>query len=427
MPAPSPTRARRSSWPSSWDTSPTPHPRASCSPGSTRPAVCTPRLADSWIETRTLVGRSGTADVAAHLALTAAFCALCRGDLDETVQLLEARIAADGGVGAVGEPLGVAPLLVEAYAGLGRAADAAALAERYAEASRFPLPPTAALVSRCRALGCADDAAAAAAFEESLAHHGLAPDPFETAHTRLLYGARLRRSGRRTQAREQLAAAAGQFAGMDLVHWVQQAETELRATGQTARPRHPLPEEPLTAQETRVAVTAARGLSNREIAAALFLSPKTVEHHLSSVYRKRGLRSRVQLANAFRVGSVRHLVLDVATLPHIGSRGGPDRSERGRESGRLRPVRVTGRAADRRRPRAVARRRTGARQGRRDLGQPERLGVPARLARVRTHRRAAFPGQDGRSARTSRAGSTPSARASRASAPATRCTATTWR
>jgi DNA-binding CsgD family transcriptional regulator len=252
---------------------------------------------------RSAVARSGTTEVAAHLALTAAFCALCRGDLDETVQLLETRIASDGGVGPVGEPLGVAPLLVEAYAGLGRAADAAALADRYAEASRFPLPPTMALVARCRALGSGDDAAAVAAFEDSLAQHELAPDRFETAHTRLLYGARLRRSGRRTEAREQLGSAARQFAEMDLAHWAQRAETELRATGQTARQRRPLPSEPLTSQETRVAVTAAQGLSNREIAAALFLSPKTVEHHLSSVYRKRGLRSRVQLANAFRAGA----------------------------------------------------------------------------------------------------------------------------
>ena len=188
---------------------------------------------------------------------------------------------------------------MEAYARLGRRADAAALAERYAEVSRLPLPTTAALVARCRALGSPDDDAAAAAFEESLAFHVESPDRFEAAHTRLLYGARLRRAGRRTQARDQLRAAAGQFAEMDLVHWVQWAETELRATGQTARPRRPLAEEPLTSQETRVAMSAAQGMSNREIAAALFLSPKTVEHHLSSVYRKRGLRSRVQLAHAF--------------------------------------------------------------------------------------------------------------------------------
>lgn len=251
---------------------------------------------------RQLVTRSGTAELAAHLAITTAFCALCRGDLEEIVTVLEPRIATDCGVGAVGEPLGVAPLLVEAYAGLGRRADAAALAERYADVSRLPLPTTAALVARCRALGSPDDDAASAAFEEALALHAGSPDRFEASHTRLLYGARLRRAGRRTQAREQIAVAATEFAEMDLLHWVQRADAELRATGRTARPRRQLAEEPLTSQETRVAMSAAEGLSNREIAAALFLSPKTVEHHLSSVYRKRGLHSRVQLARAFRAG-----------------------------------------------------------------------------------------------------------------------------
>jgi DNA-binding CsgD family transcriptional regulator len=69
--------------------------------------------------------------------------------------------------------------------------------------------------------------------------------------------------------------------------------------GATARPRRPLASEPLTSQETRVALLVAGGLSNCEVAAALFLSPKTVEHHLASVFRKRGFRSRTELARAF--------------------------------------------------------------------------------------------------------------------------------
>ncbi|MGY1694269.1 AAA family ATPase [Geodermatophilus sp. SYSU D00814] len=252
---------------------------------------------------RELVTRAGTAAVAAHLPVQEAFCALCRGDLATAARLLEARLAADGGAGPLGEPLGVAPLLVEAWAGLGRRAEAAALAAEYERVSRSPLPPTAALVARCRALACPDDDEAAALFERALAAHALAPDAFETPHTRLLFGERLRRAGRRTRAREELAAAADAFAAMDLVHWARRAEDELAATGRTARPRRPLPEEPLTPQETRIAVLAAGGASNREIAAELFLSPKTVEHHLTSVYRKRGLRSRVQLARLVPPGS----------------------------------------------------------------------------------------------------------------------------
>jgi DNA-binding CsgD family transcriptional regulator len=86
---------------------------------------------------------------------------------------------------------------------------------------------------------------------------------------------------------------------MDLTHWSTVAAAELAATGATARRRPVAGDVPLTSQETRVALLAARGLSNREIGASLFLSPKTVERHLSSVFRKRGLRSRTELAASF--------------------------------------------------------------------------------------------------------------------------------
>jgi DNA-binding NarL/FixJ family response regulator len=133
----------------------------------------------------------------------------------------------------------------------------------------------------------------------ALAAHAQAPDAFEAARTGLLYGARLRRAGQRVAAREQLRAALDDFTAMDLTAWAQRAADELAATGATARPRRPLASEPLTSQETRVALLVARGLPNREIAAALFLSPKTVEHHLASVFRKRGFRSRTEVAAAF--------------------------------------------------------------------------------------------------------------------------------
>ena len=109
----------------------------------------------------------------------------------------------------------------------------------------------------------------------------------------------LRRAGERLAAREQLRTAADAFRTMGLDLWVNRAESELAATGSTAR-RGPQRDAALTSQETRVAMHVARGLTNREIAAALFLSPKTVEHHVTSVLRKRGLRSRVELAAAFK-------------------------------------------------------------------------------------------------------------------------------
>jgi DNA-binding CsgD family transcriptional regulator len=249
---------------------------------------------------RELTDRAGTTSYAAHQAITAAFCALCRGALGEVVTLLEARVAADGGIGASGEPLGVAPLLVEAYLRLGRADDARSLAARYAEAT----PPgsaalSVALARRCEALTVPDEATAAATFAAALAAHVEGGDPFETARTRLLYGGRLRRTGHRVAAREQLAVAHDAFVGMDLTHWVSVAEQELAATGATARRQPIAGNEPLTSQETRVAILVTQGMSNKEIGAALFLSPKTVERHLGHVFRKRGFRSRAELAAAY--------------------------------------------------------------------------------------------------------------------------------
>jgi DNA-binding NarL/FixJ family response regulator len=249
---------------------------------------------------KSLTDRAGTTGFAAHQALTAAFCALCRADPAAAVTLLEARVAADGGVGSMGEPFGVAPYLVEAYLAVGRRDEATAAAARFAAVTPADAPPAMrALVLRCRGL-TADDEAAVPAFEAALAAHKDGYDTFETARTQLLYGARLRRSGQRIQARELLRTAYEAFTAMDLTAWGQRAADELAATGAKPRTRQLQPSEPLTSQETRVALHAARGMANKEIAAALFLSPKTVEHHLSSVYRKRNFRSRAELARSFR-------------------------------------------------------------------------------------------------------------------------------
>ena len=244
-----------------------------------------------------LVQQAGTASVAAHLGLARAFCALCRDDLDEVIAVLEARLEVDDGRGAMGEVLGVAPLLIEAYVALGRHDDATSLTDRFA-AVTAPDLRTQALIARCHALTTNDDSAAVTAFETALAAHSAAPDPFEHARTELMLGARLRRSGQRIAARTHLRRARDHFATMDLTLWAQRATAELASTGETARSRRHTGDEPLTSQETRVAILVGQGLTNREVAAALFVSPKTVEHHLSNVYRKRGLRSRSELARA---------------------------------------------------------------------------------------------------------------------------------
>lgn len=249
---------------------------------------------------RELTDRAGTTAHAAHVAITDAFCALCRGDAQAAADILEPRLVADEGVGAMGEPLGIAPDLVEAYVALGRTAEAAQLASRFAAVTPTDAPPLQlALVARTLGL-TAGDADVDDAFQTALEQHAVARHPFETARTHLLYGARLRRSGQRVRAREHLQRAHDAFAAMDLAAWVARSADELAATGAHVRRRGLVAHEPLSSQETRVALRAANGLSNKEIAAALFLSPKTVERHLSSVYRKKGLRSRSQLAASFR-------------------------------------------------------------------------------------------------------------------------------
>jgi DNA-binding CsgD family transcriptional regulator len=258
---------------------------------------------DALERARSLTDRAGTTSVHAHQSITAAHCALTRGDPAEAVSLLERSLATDGGVGSMGEPLGVAPALVEAYLALGRTTDAAALAGRFAAVTPPGAAPlTTALVARCAALTATDLHDAVAGFETALVAHARGIDAFEEARTRLLYGSTLRRAGRRVAAREQLRLAHDAFAAMDLTAWDRRAADELAATGATARRRDPAPgpaPEPLTSQETRVALLVARGQSNRDVAAALFLSPRTVEHHLASVFRKRGYRSRSEVVLAF--------------------------------------------------------------------------------------------------------------------------------
>lgn len=238
-----------------------------------------------------------------HLARTVAQCAISRGDLAEVVLVLEDQVARFGGVGMQLEPLGVAPLLVEAYLGLGRHDDAVDLAARFAAAQADPPHPfVGAMVARCEALVAANIDEAVSAFDRSLALHALASDAYEVARTHLLYGMRLRRAGRRVDARAQLDTARQAFLTMDLTLWAERAVRELAGTGEHARPRDAT-RTPLTSQETRVALLVAQGLTNREVAAALFLSPKTVEHHVGAVLRKRGLRSRTELARALATES----------------------------------------------------------------------------------------------------------------------------
>ena len=151
-----------------------------------------------------------------------------------------------------------------------------------------------------RALLAADPAVADAAFTAALAAHDRAAASggvrvYDQARTRLAYGEWLRRNRRRVDAREQLRAALATFEDLDAKPLAERASSELRASGETARKRADAEPTKLTAQELAVATLVRQGLPNREVAAQLFLSPRTVDFHLRNVYAKTGVASRVEL------------------------------------------------------------------------------------------------------------------------------------
>jgi ATP/maltotriose-dependent transcriptional regulator MalT len=242
------------------------------------------------------------ADVTAaygHGAL--ALLALGRGDPEEAV---ERGLAAERAEGRTDhdEPgiIRYAPDLVEALWRVGREAEAA---QRIARLERQAERPghtwTRAVACRLQGLLC-EDHELDDHFARALAAHDQTPQPFETARTQLLHGERLRRVRRRADARLPLRLAVATFERLGAVPWAERAQGELRATGGAEMAPAPAAAPSavglLTPQELQIVLHAARGMTNREVGAALFLAPKTVEHHLSRSFRKLGIRRRVELA-----------------------------------------------------------------------------------------------------------------------------------
>jgi DNA-binding CsgD family transcriptional regulator len=120
--------------------------------------------------------------------------------------------------------------------------------------------------------------------------------PFDLARLQLLYGEHLRRDRRRVDARELLRSAVEGFERLNAEPWAERARSGLRATGETARKRDPSTVDQLTPQELQIARYVAEGLSNKEIAGLLFLSPRTIDSHLRNIFAKLDIRSRIQLA-----------------------------------------------------------------------------------------------------------------------------------
>ncbi|HJR51096.1 MAG TPA: helix-turn-helix transcriptional regulator, partial [Gemmatimonadales bacterium] len=144
----------------------------------------------------------------------------------------------------------------------------------------------------------ADDEAAEDHFRRALMLHDYdGGRPFDRARTHLAYGEFLRRSRRRVDAREHLRAALEAFQDLQAKPWAERAAQELRASGETVRRRDVTTATELTPQERQVAQLVRQGMSNREVAGQLFVSPRTVDFHLRNVYAKTGVTSRTELAS----------------------------------------------------------------------------------------------------------------------------------
>ncbi|KMS90514.1 hypothetical protein ACZ91_14980 [Streptomyces regensis] len=156
----------------------------------------------------------------------------------------------------------------------------------------------AALAAACAAV-VAPDEAAAKLFEQALTLPTADAWPFDTARIRLLYGERLRRSRAATEARVQLRLAHTAFQKLGAVPWAARAERELRAAGEATRTAADARGvATLTPQELEIARLAASGLSNKQIAERLYVSPRTVSTHLYQIFPKLGITRRAALRDA---------------------------------------------------------------------------------------------------------------------------------
>ncbi|BBZ70250.1 helix-turn-helix transcriptional regulator [Mycobacterium paraseoulense] len=189
------------------------------------------------------------------------------------------------------------PDAAEALIGLGRFDEAEPLvAALERNGTRLDRAWMLAVGARCRAMllaGRGDLAAATATAERAMTEHERLPMAFERARTQLLLGQLQRRQRHRDAAAATLREALQTFEELGTTLWADRVRAEL-ARGMSGRRRA----EGLTPSEQRVADLAVSGMTNRDIAAALFISPKTVEVNLSRIYRKLGIRSRMELYRA---------------------------------------------------------------------------------------------------------------------------------
>jgi DNA-binding CsgD family transcriptional regulator len=208
---------------------------------------------------------------------------------------LERLAAAGPGSGHPFVKVVSAPELVEAAVRTNQPGTAQAALLEFERFARETAPPWAlALVARCRGLLSAGEVAERH-FLDALQRHGQSARPFDRARTEFAFGEYLRRDGRRTAARAHLRSALDAFERLGAGAWAERARGELRASGETARKRTPSAIDQLTPQELQITRLVAEGATNKEVAARLFLSPRTIDYHMRKVFTKLGISSRSEL------------------------------------------------------------------------------------------------------------------------------------
>ncbi|HEX8857465.1 MAG TPA: AAA family ATPase [Thermoleophilaceae bacterium] len=187
------------------------------------------------------------------------------------------------------------PELIEAAARSGLPERASDALQRLAETTHSSGSEWGLGVEACSRAVLSEGAVAENLYREAIDRLGRTRVRLALARAHLLYGEWLRRERRRQQAREQLRTAHEMFTAMGIGAFAERAARELRATGETARKRTIETSDQLTAQEIQIARLARDGLSNPEIGSQLFISPRTVQYHLSKVFSKLAISSRAQL------------------------------------------------------------------------------------------------------------------------------------
>jgi DNA-binding CsgD family transcriptional regulator len=242
--------------------------------------------------------RSGATNLAQWPVMTEGFLEVSLGRYEEALAVLEPLLTGISLTPRATEIISAwfLPDAIEAMVQLGRLDDAEVWVNRIEDNGiRLDRPWMLSVGGRCRGMlqtARADLVGAMTTTERAMVQHDRVPMPFERARTQLLLGQLQRRLRRQDEAASTLTAALADFERLGTPLWAQRARDQL--AGLDVGVRHVAT---LTPAELRIARLASSGMTNRDVAATLFVSPKTVEANLSRVYQKLGIHSRAELGS----------------------------------------------------------------------------------------------------------------------------------